>query len=457
MKKILIILLSVYVFTACNKDTSKSIDYEILTGNIQNAPVDKFSLSDLQNKKVAEIKLDEQGNFADTLHLPTSYYKLNMGNQYTWLYLKPGDNLRLELDYNDFDKTLTFSGKGADLNNYLAKKMLKAIELRPKTSYRYFGKLNEKDFVSLQDSIYKAFDELLKDINDEEFKDLEKFRNTVKKSVHISQYQPVKRYLTHNDSYEVPDDFPKAFDGIDINDERFLKIPNGEQYVSNYLGVLLSEKNGKDGYDPYDKLQMIDKEIKNSQLKESLALKEASYNLLYTDQLEAFYQLFDKMVKNDSLKQPVKEKYENIKSMSPGVPSPDFTAYDINGKEYHLKDFAGKALYIDLWATWCGPCRAEIPYLEKLKKQYKGKDINFLSLDVYDKKDKWEQMIKEKKMDGWQLINTDREMPFLKKYVVDGIPRFILLDKEGKIVDANAPRPSSGEELTGLIDKTIGK
>jgi len=286
---------------------------------------------------------------------------------------------------------------------------------------------------------------------------LEKFRNTVKKSVHISQYQPVKRYLTHNDSYEVPDDFPKAFDGIDINDERFLKIPNGEQYVSNYLGVLLSEKNGKDGYDPYDKLQMIDKEIKNSQLKESLALKEASYNLLYTDQLEAFYQLFDKMVKNDSLKQPVKEKYENIKSMSPGVPSPDFTAYDINGKEYHLKDFAGKALYIDLWATWCGPCRAEIPYLEKLKKQYKGKDINFLSLDVYDKKDKWEQMIKEKKMDGWQLINTDREMPFLKKYVVDGIPRFILLDKEGKIVDANAPRPSSGEELTGLIDKTIGK
>jgi len=75
---------------------------------------------------------------------------------------------------------------------------------------------------------------------------------------------------------------------------------------------------------------------------------------------------------------------------------------------------------------------------------------------VYDKKDKWEQMVKQQKMEGWQLISTDREMPFLKKYVVDGIPRFILLDAEGKIIDANAPRPSD-KHLADLIDKTLSK
>jgi len=465
MKKLVTLLTFVFLLIACQSEKKEEkLNYEILSGQVKHAPFKKIVLQDIKGKKSDELLLDDQGNFKDTLYLPKSYYKFNLGNQYTWIYLKPGDNLQISLDYKDFDKTLTYTGKGAEVNNYLAKKMLKRIELQPKSSYGYFAKLSEKDFVKLQDSIYNVYDELLKDFENksknpekDEFVRLERFRNKTYRAAYLSRYPVVIRYFTHNADYHVSKDYPKPFEGIDVNDERFLQIPNGQQIIMELLGDKVSAQNNGKKTDPYERLLMIDKEINNPSLKENLAYKEANFNISYTKKPEAYYQLFDKLVKNDSLKQIVKEKYDRVVVMVPGTPSPDFTAYDINGKEYHLKDFAGKALYIDLWATWCAPCLEEVPHLEKLKQQYKGKDITFLSLDVYDRKEKWEQMIKEKKMGGWQLINTDRKMPFLKKYVVDGIPRFILLDKEGKVVDANAPRPSSGKELTDLIDKTIGK
>jgi thiol-disulfide isomerase/thioredoxin len=270
----------------------------------------------------------------------------------------------------------------------------------------------------------------------------------------ISKYPMVRAFITKNSEFKVSDKFPNPFKNVDINDKKFLQIPNGMAIVSDYINFIT--RDGLNDIDPYDKLKIINKEIKNQVIKEQLAAEEAQYSLMFTDKLELYYQLFDSIVKNEDLKTPVKEKYVLIKALQPGSPSPDFIAYDINGKAYSLKDFSGKALYIDLWATWCSPCIAEIPHLIKLKERYKNKPIIMLSFNVYDHKYNWESFIKKKELKGWQLINTDKELDFLKKYVVDGIPRFILLDKNGKIVDADAPRPSN-EKLIDLIDKTISE
>ncbi len=339
MKKIALLILYLYL-SACQNKGNRNIDYEIFSGHIQNAPADKFILRNLQNQKAAVIQLDSSGNFSDTLHLPKSYYKMNLGEQYTWLYLKPGYNLQMQLDYNNFDPSLSFEGTGAENNNYLAAKMLKGIELHPKTAYQYYGNLDEKTFVHLQDSIYNVYDQLLQQVTDNEFADLEKFRNQFNKSSYLSKYEMVRRYLTHDKSFKVSNNFPRAFDNQILNDERFLKIPKGVQILSEYLTFKIAEQKIGAEVDPYERLQMIAKEIKNPKLKETLALQEGKY----TQHMEEFYRLFNRLVLNDSLKKPVKEKYHNLKSIMPGRPSPDFTAYDINGKEYHLKDFAGKTL-----------------------------------------------------------------------------------------------------------------
>ena len=451
MKKLTYLWLILIGFAACQNKENQNV---ILSGTIKNAPDNHITISDIQNKNPYEIALDSTKHFTDTLKFNKGYYKLNAGNQYTWLYLKPGDRLQLTTDYKKFDKQLIYKGKGAEINNYLEQKTLLEQKLKPKTTYKYYGHLNEKDFIKLQDSIAKVYKELLKNINDKDFKTLEHLRNKLEQARLLTRYPIVKRFLTHNPKYQVPPDFPKAYANIDINDTLIKKLPQAIGYINDYVEHKLSGR-GKE-VDPIEKLQFVAKTIKDQDFIDEFAYKEANYNLMYTKDINKFYELFNQIEKNPDYKAKIKTKYDNIKAMQPGVPSPDFTAYDINGKEYHLKDFAGKPLYIDLWATWCAPCRAEIPYLEKIKKQYKDKPINFVSFDVYDGKNKWKQMVQQQNMTGWQLINTDKDLPFLKKYVVDGIPRFILIDKEGKIVDADAPRPSD-KSLIPLLDKTIAE
>lgn len=127
-----------------------------------------------------------------------------------------------------------------------------------------------------------------------------------------------------------------------------------------------------------------------------------------------------------------------------GSPSPKFVNYEnYKGGTTSLDDLKGKFVYIDVWATWCGPCKREIPYLQTLEKKFHGKNIEFVSISV-DKPQQheaWKNMIADKNMSGIQLFAGD-DQSFQQAYQISGIPRFILLDPKGNIVNANAPRPS---------------
>lgn len=129
-----------------------------------------------------------------------------------------------------------------------------------------------------------------------------------------------------------------------------------------------------------------------------------------------------------------------------GQDSPKFNMEDINGKMVELDDFKGKYVYVDVWATWCGPCKREIPALKKLEEKYHDKDIVFVSMsvDALKDKEKWQKMVQEKELKGVQIFAENSwKSTFVEKYEIKGIPRFILIDKDGKILDADAPRPSS--------------
>ena len=131
----------------------------------------------------------------------------------------------------------------------------------------------------------------------------------------------------------------------------------------------------------------------------------------------------------------------------------------MNGKQVALSDFKGKVVYVDVWATWCGPCNAEIPHLIKLEEAYHNNpNIVFMSVSVDKQKDfeKWKKMLTDKGMGGVQLFAGDRSDEIMKPYKITGIPRFMLFDKEGRVVDADAPRPSSGE-IKALLDATLKK
>ena len=140
-----------------------------------------------------------------------------------------------------------------------------------------------------------------------------------------------------------------------------------------------------------------------------------------------------------------------------GTAAPSFDYENHKGGKTKLEDLRGKYVYIDVWATWCGPCRAEIPHLKKVEEKYHGKNIEFVSISVDTDKDydKWKKFVTEKQLGGIQLFaDKNWNSDFIKAFGVDSIPRFILIGPDGKVIKADAPRPSSAsliELLDGLV------
>ena len=126
---------------------------------------------------------------------------------------------------------------------------------------------------------------------------------------------------------------------------------------------------------------------------------------------------------------------------------------DKDGNRKNLSDWLGNYVYIDVWATWCGPCCRELPAFHKLKEEFKDKPICFVSISIDADEAAWRAKIEKDSLDGIQL-RVNEEDTFKKDYKISWIPRFLLIDREGKVLDANMTRPSDTktiEKLTALL------
>ena len=132
------------------------------------------------------------------------------------------------------------------------------------------------------------------------------------------------------------------------------------------------------------------------------------------------------------------------KVLKAGDVASGFKFLSVTGKKVALEDFKGKYVYIDVWATWCGPCRKEIPHLKELEKVFRKKKIVFVSISTDTNLREWETMVGEEQLKGVQL-NIDGDNRFKNAFNIESIPRFILLDKKGKVVNENMTRPSNPE------------
>lgn len=160
-------------------------------------------------------------------------------------------------------------------------------------------------------------------------------------------------------------------------------------------------------------------------------------------------------VKIDSVKTAIyhralNESLATLLKFGKGDIASDFTAVDLNGNTVSLSSLKGKIIYVDLWATWCGPCLAEMPFFEKLKEKYRShREIVFVSLSIDDGMELWKNNVAKRNADGiqWQISRTK-----LDAYNIVGIPRTLLIGKDFKMIDMNAPEPSS-RELPAIFDK----
>lgn len=168
----------------------------------------------------------------------------------------------------------------------------------------------------------------------------------------------------------------------------------------------------------------------------------------------------------DSMHAKIVAEQIALEKLQPGKPAPQFVGFEnYNGGKNSLSDFKGKYVYIDIWATWCKPCIVQFPFLKKLQDRYKGKNIEFLSISTDDNRktaktwkgarSKWRKMVKDKKLGGTHLwAAKDTLLDY--DYLIYGIPRFILVDPEGKLIEHDAKRPTNPALITQL-DKLLSK
>lgn len=154
----------------------------------------------------------------------------------------------------------------------------------------------------------------------------------------------------------------------------------------------------------------------------------------------------------DSQQQPEQKGVEGIEERSAEEIAnykeyaPKFEFASIDGQNVSVDDLKGKILYIDIWATWCRPCLDQLPAMKELEEKYRDTDVQFVSISVDSERDreKWEKMVHTKEMKGLQLY-AGSSQTFHKDYKVTTIPRFVIIGKDGELIDGNAPRPMNWE------------
>ena len=217
-------------------------------------------------------------------------------------------------------------------------------------------------------------------------------------------------------------------------------------------------KEGGDYYLTY--LETVQTEVNDSLAKNDLLYKSAKSGITLTDNMKEYYDKFMAYSTNKKDKEEVSKNYNILKTTAKGQPAPKFKDFEnYAGGTTSLDDLLGKGkyLYIDVWATWCGFCKREIPLLKKLEEEYHGKKIEFVSIsaDVKDKHEKWKQTIIDREMTGIQLFSGEKiaDLEWAQKFLIKALPKFIIIDPDGNIVNSNAPAPSQGQRVRDLFDE----
>jgi len=146
--------------------------------------------------------------------------------------------------------------------------------------------------------------------------------------------------------------------------------------------------------------------------------------------------------------------YKEIQSLSKGQPAPDFQWFTVDGAIAKASDYKGKFLMIDVWATWCGPCKQQAPYFEKMALKYRNQKIQFVSLSIDEDNKAWYIAAKAKSKSLLQAHAASIKA-FTSQFNVESIPRFILIDPNGKFVNARLPQPQDAAFET-VLRKALG-
>lgn len=383
----------------------------IVTGNLENFEKDEVEFSHREYKLFSsqttkDVSINPDGSFKMKLKTdaPTkgffslgkvpATYQINVttpsGKDSTFtqgtndfriafLYLQPGDSVHMNVDVEDIAHTLSFSGDHAQNSTFVNAEENRFNSYQDKVINNSYNLMTwgPDEYESIIDKQKKEKLQFLDDYaakNDisNHLKEVYKW-DYIGDAVSSKIYYKSKRERFINKKINMPSDYYNFMDDVPLANDFSNKGIGYFYFLDGYLTKKYELENESDGSrDAY--YDFVKKEVEGKPAYEYFAFK------LSRDFNRELYNKFDESSPYPDLASRVKENYNHLEGMLAGSPAPEVTLTDMKGNENPLSSLQGQNIYIDFWATWCVPCIEEIPYIDKLKEEYEGKNIQFVSI-----------------------------------------------------------------------------
>ncbi|MFV0482569.1 MAG: TlpA family protein disulfide reductase [Bacteroidales bacterium] len=457
----LLLVVAVVLLSSCDNTSSNNSGPATISGkwDRRDKVISLFKIEDGRTKEISNANLADDKSFAFAVPVKEEgFYVLGIvapprtlirkAHMYTF-YLKPGDQLNVEVN----DSTYVLTGENSKENKALAEWHDFMFPLEHEYFYDRSG---EKPKPSTYVNYYPLAEKKLEEVKS--FKPSKTKNAKFDASFAKFRDYDIMRLLVgfHFDprpAHPQSEEYMPFLKSIDVSkitsDASLLQYPYGSVLLNQ---LLMMDKFAKGERFNGEFLDIV----KSDTLIGEMVVARSGLVKSYNEFLE-YAETNNKYIITDSQKERMdKRKLELAQNNKEGQPAIDFKYPDINGKQVALSDLKGKVVVIDVWATWCGPCKKEIPHLKKLEEKYHGKDVAFVSVSVDDEKDKqkWADFVKKEGLTGFQLFAGGFKSDIAQNYKINAIPRFMVVDKDGLLVSSNSPRPSQ-PELKTLIDKLL--
>jgi len=444
MRKTIVAAFAALALCACTNQ-QKSTDPTVFEGRFIGYGHEYVEFFLMSPEGYVEVPLNvaEDGTFCDTLTFGTNYDCALFADRYMFrVCVEQGKHYTVEFDLTTESETdFRFIGEGEKENTFLSHywQNFRYAESVVKPLYGCF------EFAEFQESVSNASQPLREELQGVDNKDFVKYYSKELDSYETSYiyYYPFVRIAAsgvYRPEKEYLDAIAKAPKLSDAEYSQMLTLFTGN---APYLFPSVDLREALRAVSDYSRKQDRKEEVITKMLL-SYASAGTGANL------EGAYEYYKENVRETDPE--LCKTIENSMSLSPGAAAPEIEMEDISGKIFHLADFQGKPLYIDLWASWCGPCCAEIPHLAKLVESL-GTDpeIVCISISIDDDRNNWTAKLAEEDSSWPQFLATKEGMRAVSKdYGVSGIPRFILINPDGTLASVNAPRPSDPGILESL-------
>ena len=414
-------------------------------------------MSSSRNPITVAPKFDKKGNyeFKDTFSLPDKRFFLATGRGLQKLFLKDKSQTTIKvtkLENSQYPKYI--------YNGYASDAYELADAMRDGFAYaRYFSRKGDnketlanydKKLADL-DSLYTSYLTRAKSLKEKEL--VEIFTDKSECEYLMLKGSLMKLYDKENGIDFLEDaKLQSVIDRIDVNNP----VHASYSLVPLFLKCKISSKYTDMPLEWATELvKNVNKYIQNKDIKHNMDMTVIMYATTYmnSNQLEKFWPFYKQQASKDIVDMYSAQVEAMINNKS-GVMAHDNEFCDAAGNVHRFSEFKGKVLYVDIWATWCGPCKMEIPHLAKVVEHFKDNDdVKIISISVDTNRKAWENKIAADKPAWTQYIaNKQQYAQTSKDWGIMGIPRFILINKDGSIYDGDAIRPSN-PKLIPLLEK----